>query len=333
MTTHILSKLAAIACLGSVLFGPVMAQTRSPVQKPTLVPRPLPPPPPRPNGASACWADTGVPLWVYAQVTDLPNRSLRDSFSWSMRMTNDQCRATCGAQNKLLAGTEAGAFCFCGDTYATMSAQPAAGTCGSPCMGYQGEICGGPQSNSVSVTTAYFTPVPLPATLPANGWQCVFDMNAGDYRYFEVQRWELTSKDPTTGLYTFAWTTTGGGVYQEGDDPSGTQNFRRWGLTGGAAVTYKLTTISSNMHRNFSRQGANGSGSIRDVQLQFIGGVPQPPAAVTTGAQVDFSLGLDLAPGAPIPTSTPYLVTNYQWHAKPASATTGTINCNWTLVL
>jgi len=324
-----LSKLAAIAFIGSLLFGTAMAQTLSPVRKPVQTPVPLPPLPPRPNGAMACWADTGQPVFYFGQVTDLPNRSLRDSFTWSERMTNDQCRATCGAQNELLAGTQSGTVCFCGNAY---SAAPPAGNCGAPCAGYRGEMCGGSGANSVSATTAYFNPVAVPATLPVNGWQCVFDMSAPGYRHFEVQRWEFAMMDAMTGNLIFNWTTTGGGVYQYGS-PAQTELFRRFSFSGGAPVAYKLTTVASDGHRLFSRQAITGHASVRDVQLQTISGVPQLPVSDMTGGWSDYVLGLDLLPGAPVPATSQYAADTYQGYSRPGSGATGAITCNWTLTL
>jgi WSC domain len=328
VNTRILSTLVAIVCIGSVLVGSATAQTLAPVRKPVYVPEPLRPPPPRPNGAMACWADTGQALSPFGQVTDLPNRSLHDSFTWSERMTNDQCRATCGAQNELLAGTQSGAFCFCGNAY---SAMPPAGNCGAQCPGYRGEICGGTGANSVSATTDYFNPVAVPATLPVNGWQCVFDMSAPGYRHFEVQRWEFAMTDAMTGNLIFNWTSTGGGVYQYGP-PSGTELFRRFSFSGGAQVAFKRT-VQNNGTRIFSRQGITGSANIRDVQLQTISGVPQLPVSDTSGTWSDYTVGLNLTAGTPVPATSTYSSDTYQWFSKPGSGAAGGITCNWTLAL
>jgi WSC domain len=323
----------SLLLLGIWITG-AFAQTAPPAR---IVPRPLYAPlpqktlPPRPNGALTCLVDRGQPLTPFGPLADLPSRSLNTSFTWAMQMTNDQCRATCGSQNLLLAGTQSGTFCLCGNDY--FPAAPLVGNCAAPCGGYNGEICGGSQANSVSATTAYYTP-PSVVPPPSQGWQCVIDMHANEYLHHEVQRWEFVAKDQNSN-YTFNWSTVGGGVYHETSGTTGgTENFRRFTISGGASVVYRAIVIASNQHLLFSAQG-QGRGQVDDVQLQFINWVPQLPTVKQHGSWLEYRQVLDLP--MPYPTQLAFQNTiaaegNYQGYARPAGAA-GTIACSWNLTL
>src|SRR5215467_1259024 len=122
--------------------------------------------PPHPNGAFACLQDQGTPLSsssLLALPPDLTLRNLSGSVSSSMKMTNDQCRANCATQGFQYAGTQSGAFCFCGHSYKGQ----ASSACTAGCLGYPGEVCGGQLANSISYSGAPFTALPAPPMIPS----------------------------------------------------------------------------------------------------------------------------------------------------------------------
>lgn len=250
-----------------------------------------------------------------------------------MQMTNDQCRATCGSQNLLLAGTQSGSFCLCGNDYLPATS---GGNCAAPCGGYNGEICGGSQANSVSATTAYYTP-PNVAAPPPQGSQCVIDMRANEYWHHEVQRWEFVAKEQNGAFtyYHFNWSVVGGGVYHEtSGTPGGTENFRRFTISGGASVVYQSVVSASSQHLLFGAQGT-GSAQLDDVQLQFSNSVPQLPTVKARGSWSEYLQKFEIP--MPYPTQLAFQTTiaaegNYQGYARPAGAT-GTIACSWNLTL
>ncbi len=161
--------LTALAIMGALTAGSVLSQTPPPVPRNTYIaPRPLPFAP-RPNGAFACFVDAGPALNIYSPLPSLAGHDLSGQVTWSMRQTNDQCRATCGSQNFIYAGTQSGARC-------AAALRPIA--CRSPA---RLDSC-----------------PPQVQAAPANGGQCVIDLAGPGYRDVEVQRWEVTGP-PTMG--------------------------------------------------------------------------------------------------------------------------------------
>ena len=133
--------LATIALMGALATTPASAQTPQPPG--ASVGRILTNPPPyapRPNGAFACFADPGSRLSLYSPLPTPGGHDLSGQVTWSLRTTNDACRATCASQNFVFAGTQSGAFCFCGNTAGTHGA---VSDCTAPCAGSPGEMCGG----------------------------------------------------------------------------------------------------------------------------------------------------------------------------------------------
>jgi hypothetical protein len=288
--------------------------------------------PPRSNGAFACLQDHGAPL-SFGSGQNLSGRSLPEGFQ-SINLTNDQCRASCASQNLALAGTESGAFCFCGNDASALGA-PAA--CNTGCRGYPGEICGGTLANSVSLTGATgFVAPPVPPP-PSNGGQCVTDVNGPGYRHFEIQTWTVSGPPillPNGGKqYPMYWNSTGLGAYRE---IAGSQvNIITWILKGASPVTYQTTLIASDGHLNFIEQSKAGTATIQVSQQQFISGVPQTPG-MSVGYWGEFPHPANLAP--PLNPSTlvdqQTFMVDYNHkiaYTQPAAAG-GTVICTWNVI-
>jgi WSC domain len=338
--------LMALAIMGALTAGSVLSQTPSPVPRNTYIaPKPLPFVP-RPNGAFACFVDSGPALTIYSPLPNPAGHDLSGQVTWSMRQTNDQCRATCANQNFLYSGTQSGAFCFCGNTAGTLSApntgQPF-GTCGSPCTGSPGEVCGGASTNSVSLTGALGLVPPQILPLPANGGQCVINLAGPGYRDVEVQRWEVTGP-PTMGtnglLYPMQWTVNGGGrsvqVTTAGTDT--TILVRAWTMTGSSPVNYIAIIRAGDGALLFHETSTSVSGSLSEkAQQQFLDGVPQKSSMGPPGPWPEYLNPLLLTmPNATVISSTQTTAVDPMTAVPNAYArlpgTSGTISCSWNVI-
>jgi WSC domain len=290
--------------------------------------------PPRSNGAFACLVDIGAPLNINSGAQDLTGRTMIMGFK-SINLTNDQCRSSCASQNFALAGTQSGAFCFCGNN--TDALGPPTNACTTGCVGYPGEICGGNLANSVSLTgAAGFVPPPVPAP-PANGGQCVTDVQGPGYRHFEIQTWTVSG--PPVPLanggkqYPMYWNSTGRGAYRA---VNGAQtDLTTWILKGGSAVTYQTTPIASDGNLNFAEVSNAGTATIQAMQQQFISGIPQTPGR-TGGYWGEFPHPVVFAP----PLNPSNLVAqqtftadyNHKFGYVQPAAAGGTVVCTWNVI-
>lgn len=83
--------------------------------------------------------------WTYSgcYTDNLNPRSLGGNPEWwGQPITSTNCIAHCKSKGYSIAGTENEGQCFCGNELKQSKAAP--GKCISPCVGNQGEICGGP---------------------------------------------------------------------------------------------------------------------------------------------------------------------------------------------
>jgi hypothetical protein len=289
--------------------------------------------PPRSNGAFACLADRGAPLSLSSGPQDLIGRTLPMGFK-SLNLTNDQCRASCASQNLALAGTQSGAFCFCGNDAESLGPPT---TCNTACVGYPGEICGGNLANSLSLTGATGFVAPPVMAPPPNGGQCVIDVKGPGYNHFEIQTWTVTG--PPIPLanggkqYPMYWNSTGRGVYRA---ITGAQvDITSWILKGARPVTYQSTLIASDGNLNFAEQGNAGTATIQVSQQQFINGIPQTPGT-TVGYWGEFPHPVVFAP--PLNPSTLIAQQNFTvdinhktGYVQPDTAG-GTVMCTWNVI-
>jgi hypothetical protein len=332
--------LAAIALMGALATAPASAQTQPPGVKAGRILTNPPPFAPRPNGAFACFADPGSKLSLYSPLPSPLGHDLSGQVTWSLRTTNDACRATCASQNFVFAGTQSGAFCFCGNT---AGASGAASACTAPCAGSPGEMCGGTSANSVSLSGALgFTPKPVMPP-PANGGQCVINASGPGYRHFEVQTWVVNGKTMPPGangpVYTMQWTVDGGGASEQATTASnGTRStttilIRSWKISGGAAVSYVATALPSGPLLFHEYSGAGHGTVTEDPQRKYIDGVLQTPGQAQTGTWLENSTSTSVAP--PIPATITY-TTNAAAAAgnlyAALSGSSGTVSCTWNVV-
>lgn len=96
-----------------------------------------------PNGAHA---QAPVSLGCFK---DSAQRDLDGFLFEQASMTATMCISICKSKNFNFAGTQAGKFCLCGNTYGK---QGLSDKCGTPCAGKNTEICGGAWANSVYPT-------------------------------------------------------------------------------------------------------------------------------------------------------------------------------------
>lgn len=89
-----------------------------------------------------CFKDQGDP-------GGLQGRDLDGAIRQDAKMTGPMCVAECRSKGFAYAGTQYGAFCFCGNQYGRTGA---ANNCDSPCAGNPQEKCGGGWANSVYPT-------------------------------------------------------------------------------------------------------------------------------------------------------------------------------------
>ena len=296
---------------------------------------------PRNNGAFACFADQNPPpaLSVYSPLPSLTGRDLAGQVTWSNRMTNDMCRATCASNNFVFAGTQSGAFCFCGNSVGTHGTSNA---CTSGCMGSGGEMCGGPSANSVSWAQDFVGGFPSAPAPPANGGQCVVNLGGPGYRHSELHRWTVTGP-PTmasTGKqYPLIWTVTGSGASEAltiGGKDSQTL-IRSWTVSGSQPVTYQARL--SNGVLSFAESTTPASGQLVEApQRQYIDGVLQQPGMATAGSSTEYTVKATISAQGlvPIAFSTNLAVSaSMGGYAPPHAAVagwSGTIQCNWNLL-
>jgi len=173
-----------------------------------------------------CFKDAGDPQGT-------ANRDLDGSISSNPAMTNSMCLSQCSAQGFQFGGTQAGTYCFCGNSYGKYG--PSNG-CSTPCAGDRTVACGGIWANSI-----YFVKRPIhnggfgtqppawPPPPPSNGGQCVITINGTGYTYKEEQRWEIAGPPMSDGaggkLYPLNWKTAG----------DGNHNGFPWTVSGGGA--------------------------------------------------------------------------------------------------
>lgn len=92
------------------------------------------------------WAQAPVSLGCFA---DSAKRDLDGFLFQHPDMTSVMCVSMCRSKNFAFAGTQAGKFCLCGNTYGK---QGLSDKCTSPCAGKKTEICGGFWANTVYPT-------------------------------------------------------------------------------------------------------------------------------------------------------------------------------------
>lgn len=273
-------------------------------------------------GAQFCLADRASTL------PNLTGRDLSGAYAASPTMTNASCNATCAAQGFLVAGTQSGNLCFCGDTAGRYGI---AASCNVSCRGNPREACGGELANSVSLV------LPAAPPRPASGGQCIVDIVGPNYRDYEVHTW-TSSGMPTTASataknYPMKWTVAGRGEH------AGTTSYWTWqiadGSTGGIAVDYAAKTYPDG-HLSFQSQGPV-KGTLSGSQTP-VGTAPsssptsrdwpeyQPPGAAFT---------LYPANGMPIDASTIKIDFTLQVDDShrvgedQPSGSSGTVKCSW----
>jgi hypothetical protein len=291
----------------------------------------------RPNGAFACIQDNPQ------------SRDLSGSMSQSMTMTNAQCRDQCKAGMFVFAGTQNGSQCFCGNTFGNFGLSNA---CTMGCSGYNGEICGGPLANSVSMTGSMpsmlmqIIPKPLiPTMAPNNGGLCVMDLSGQDmhsnYRHTEIHQWIATGPSVMNpmgagSLIPMNWTITGNGYLEELPAVAGgTTNLRIWTISGGRGVHINLVVIGGNLLFHPSEPAASVVGTLHEHQQQWIGGVAQTPGDSTGGwSEIDYGITLTGQANAnPISVSTYTPPVQALKGYSQQGMVTGTVTCQWNNVM
>jgi WSC domain-containing protein len=299
--------------------------------------------PPRDNGAFACFADETAtpPLSGFSTLPGLAGRDIAGQVSSSIRMTNSSCRAYCASNNFIFAGTQSGAFCFCGNSAGSHGTSTA---CTTGCLGYGGEVCGGPSANSVSWAQDFVGPYWSPPAPPMNGGQCVINIGAPGYRDSQLHRWTVSGAPvmaPTGKQYPLTWTVTGGGSLESLTTGPGTSTtlIRSWTWSGTQAVTYQARLSNGTLSFKESTTAATFAGGLVEApQRQYIDGVPQTPAKISPGdsAEYPFSANTFAQALAPIVFSTSTLVNASMGgiavpHGAPGGWS-GTIQCTWNLI-
>ena len=270
-------------------------------------------------------------------------------------MTNDLCRSTCAGQKFAFAGTEAGAFCFCGNDATLGGAR-----CDAPCTGYAGEICGGSLASSVSLTgmprpigSKFLAPMNMMPSPPPNGWQCVINasgsvsgsMSTVSYRYFEIQTAIVGAPTMSGGTkhYPVAWSVAGGGLkeYSSVSATGQTQaTVTSWyvdmsnpgqpGLAVVPALSYKSTTIASG-HLQFQEESLPGEGTRHEWSDTYSNGVFQPREGYSVALTPEAPINLNVAP----PVGSTLKGTSQQPYSGPQQpgGVTGTTTCSWNITL
>jgi len=272
----------------------------------------------------ACTADQGDP-----QGTN--GRDLSGSIVSTPDMSNAKCRTTCGLQGFQYSGTQAGSYCFCGNSYGRFGASNA---CASSCSGKPGEICGGIWANSVS-HSAGFPAIPAP---PGSGGQCVISVTASGYRHIEVQRWEVTGAPAASGmnkLYPVHWSTSGSGASHTG---TGTQTRdASWSISAAADVQFLSQIIASTGKRVVAQQNAlvRVAGGLNGWQQLTVNGTPQTPGVM--GAEA-FEFNYGALNGTAMATSISETkqfanVLGLGFQEPGGTGTTRNVSCQWNFQL
>jgi hypothetical protein len=279
----------------------------------------------RPNGAFGCMQDNPQA------------RDLSGSMSQSMTMTNAQCRSQCNAGGFVFAGTQNSSQCFCGNTFGQYGLSNA---CTMGCSGYNGEVCGGPLANSVSLTgvpPSMFTPLLPRPTIPpppSNGGQCVIDINGQGYRHTEVQRWEAmgTSAQNTMGpgmLIPMNWTITGNGYYEQLPPNA---DLQIWTISGSHPVHVQLIIPNSSPNDLIFQpfeQPVSITGALQGTQQKWTNGMANPPGYLGNTRQ-EYPYGTTIVGAAQM---NPIMeavapVNPFPGYAQPGGST-GTVTCQW----
>lgn len=201
-------------------------------------------------------------------------------------MTNAKCRSSCGQRGHVFAGTQYGSYCFCGERYGQLGPTT---NCNMACSGKSSEMCGGTWANSVSLSGAG-PKIPPP---PSNGSQCVLTGSGilqhanpkvvGNYRYLEIQRWEVTGPPVTNGsgyVLPVLWTTTGSGSLHEEDGAGGVTD-TTWGISGAHLTAFAQIAVYNHGIPSWRITRASTPPSttlnkIVEIQRQTINGVEKP---------------------------------------------------------
>jgi hypothetical protein len=296
-----------------------------------------------PNGAFACVPDRGTALTTFSPLPPLAGRDLDGFVTSSLRMTNDQCRATCASRNLAFAGTQSGNFCFCGNSIGSASGSA---QCKSSCSGRPSEACGGSLANSISMSGALgFVPPPAPP-MPQNGGQCVINVTGPAYQHSEVQTWTVVGMPMplATGatLFTMTWNVTGGGRKQDMTSSGGQTmlNDRTWTIDMASlppANTPPVTTVGYqarilNGVMTWGEQSPQGAGALHDHQQQYIDGIAQTPGT-QSGQYLEWKPGgaynFPVNPAAIAGTYTVSVDDAHPYGYARRPGSTGTISCKW----
>jgi hypothetical protein len=325
MSSRLYVPLVAMSLVLVLTSLDIGAQVQAPATRLPVTPAPLPPLAP----PQACSADRGVPLSLYSALPGLAGRDLSGWVSWSDRMTNETCQSTCANLNFAYAGTQSGAFCFCGDSHGSYGSSTG---CNSRCVGNLIENCGGSLANNVW-GVSYVPPSAPPA--PPNGGQCVFDVSGVRYHHHEVQTWVVAGRigDPmTTATYTMNWSVTAEGSYHE-VNPDSSLGVRNWTVSGAAQVPYRAQVIADGSLL-FSPQGS-AAGQVTDTQTKYVDGRAQTPTtAVGSWGMIQTPELKILPPLGPNITGMQSFAS--QTYAAPHTASGGVVtamaNCTWNVI-
>ena len=319
---------------------PSLAVLAAPAQQPVITDRAPSTIPygPHANGAFACYADHGSPLTVYSPLPTVVGHDLNGFVTWSDHMTNDACRTTCGTRGFQYAGTQSGAFCFCGDTAGSFGTS---NSCHASCTGRPGEVCGGSLANSVS-QVPFIAPPPPP--MPANGGQCIWTVTGPGYHHSEAQTFVITGRTANpdgSAVYSVNWSMTGAGAYHAfvASGTHSTGDIRTWTVDGSAAIQFRTILITSTKHLSFSYVPPVAAGSLHELQTHYIDGIAQGVPGATTSTWTQFmTLPIDIAPLTMNPLTFPASFTvqqaplAVQYHAAPGGST-GQVQCKWSVAL
>jgi hypothetical protein len=289
--------------------------------------------PPRPNGAFACEQDQGTPLSPssLSQLPSLTGRDLSGSVSSSLSLTNDQCRASCVSKGFLYSGTQSGSFCFCGNSHGRFGTSNA---CTTGCLGYLGEICGGPLANSVSFTFSPPPPPPIP-DLPSNGGRCIIDNNGPGYRHTEIQVWVATGQSVPNAngpgmLIPMNWTITGNGYYDQ--LTPGNEDVQRWTIAGSAPVHANVTPIGSDLIFQPFESAVSITGALQGTQQKWTNGMANPPGPIGNTRQ-EYPYGTTVSGAAQTNQIVEMVapVNPFPGYAQPGGVR-GSVICQWNVM-
>jgi hypothetical protein len=194
---------------------------------------------------------------------------------------------------------------------------------GDPNQNFRNGPAMNPPPANGSGGTSNMPPPPPPA--PANGGQCVIDINGTGYTQHEVQRWDVTGPAMMVGTqkqYPMAWSTTGAGSYTTATGSS------TWTINAGANLHLSTQKLPSGtwLIQQVETQ-ARVAGGVSGTQ-QTNGSTPKP-----IGAEAfEWMYGAISAPGTAThvdSTNTFPVDTNHKWGYGQPAGPTGTIACEW----